>query len=100
MLVILRSDISQAKPDLLNAFQVNSKNGMLTVGNVSLDYERLAFYSVEVETIDSGNPPKSFTGTLLINVTDVNEAPTNITLSNDKVNVLQLFAWVFKRVDL
>ena len=84
-LLHLRLDISQAKANLLNAFKVNSQNGALTVGNVSLDYERVEFYSVNVETIDSGHPPKSFTGTLLINVTDVNEAATNITLSNDKV---------------
>ena len=84
-LLHLRSDILQAKPNLLNSFKLNSQSGALTVGNVSLDYEREKFYSVKIETVDSGNPPKSFNSTLLINVTDANEAPTNITLSSDKV---------------
>ena len=84
-LLHFRSDILHAKPNLLNSFKLNSQNGTLTVGNVSLDYERVEFYSVKIETVDSGNPPKSFISTLLINVTDVNEAPTNITLSSDKV---------------
>ena len=37
---------------------------------------------------DSGNPPLKFEKSLSVNITNVNEAPTDITLSNNKVTGL------------
>ena len=83
----VRSDIAHATPSLLSGFILNKTSGVITVGNIHLDYEQIDYYTLEIETIDSGISPLTFTGTVLVNVTDVNESPTNITLTNDQVNL-------------
>ena len=46
---------------------------------VSLDYEAKSSYAIRVQATDAGG--LSFSGPLVINVSNVNEAPSNITLS-------------------
>ena len=65
-------------------FDVDSSKGTLTVAmGAQLDYESVEEYTIEVTTIDSGS--LSFTGPVTVNISDVNERPTNITLSNNQV---------------
>lgn len=49
------------------------------------DYEKETIHKVSVNTTDSGDPPLSFVDTLELRVQDVNEAPTNISLTGDSV---------------
>ena len=53
--------------------------------NASLDFEAGASRSVRVRTTDSGTPNLTFDEQFTITLTDVNEAPTDIALSNDSV---------------
>ena len=68
--------------------------GKLSTCVLELDYEKVDAYALKIETTDSGNPRLSFTGTIIVNVTDVNEAPTNITLTNDEVRRPFKLFWV------
>jgi hypothetical protein len=58
-------------------------SGDLIIARESLDYETQSSYSVRIRSTDQGglSTEKAFT----INVTNVNEAPTDITLSNSSI---------------
>ena len=51
--------------------------------NTSLDFESKSSYTVRVKTTDQGG--LSYEKALAINVTNINEAPTNLTLSNSSI---------------
>ena len=53
--------------------------------NAHLDFESTSSYQITVKSTDNGNPPKSVQISLVINLQDVNEKPTNITLSNRSI---------------
>lgn len=53
--------------------------------NANLDFETTASYQITVKSTDNGNPPKSVQISLVINLQDVNEKPTKITLSNRSI---------------
>ena len=85
------SGILSADRAVSGLFQVNSSTGILSVmDGADLNYEAVTHYTVEVLTIDSGSPPLSFTGSVVVNITDLNEKPTNITLTNQEVRLLIL----------
>ncbi|XP_065174480.1 protocadherin-16-like [Sycon ciliatum] len=50
-----------------------------------LDYEVKPVYRISVTCNDHGLPPKTITRSFVVNVQDENEAPLNITLSNNRV---------------
>ena len=52
----------------------------------TLDYEETSEYKVKVMVTDTGTPPLSFEKDVVISVTDVNEPPTDVKLSINKVN--------------
>ena len=60
--------------------------------NTVFDYETKNSYSVRVKTTDQGG--LSFEKQLTIGVTDVNETPTNLTLSNSTVSENQILGTV------
>lgn len=53
--------------------------------SANLDYESSKSYQITVNSTDNGNPPQSVQISLVIDLQDVNEKPTNITLSNGNV---------------
>lgn len=53
--------------------------------SANLDYESSKSYQITVNSTDNGNPPQSVQISLVIGLRDVNEKPTNITLSNSNV---------------
>lgn len=53
------------------------------VVNGALDFEAQSTYTVRVRTTDNGAPALSFEEDLAVQILDVNEAPTAITLSDD-----------------
>ncbi len=65
-------------------FAIDSSTGQITIGNGSLlDFESSASHTIVVQATDQGS--QSFSKTLTINVTNVNEAPialTNIGTTN------------------
>ena len=58
-----------------NAFAINPTTGQITVSG-SLNFESLASYSLTIQATDNGNPTRSGTNTVTINLNNVNEAPT------------------------
>ena len=50
-----------------------------------LDYETKSSYSVCIQTTDNGTPNLSYSKAFTITVMNVNEAPTNINLSNNEI---------------
>ncbi|XP_041351068.1 protocadherin Fat 4-like [Gigantopelta aegis] len=60
-------------------------NQIKTTATAVLDYEAGKQLELIVTVEDSGNPPLKFQKTLSVKVTNVNEAPTDITLNNNKV---------------
>lgn len=53
--------------------------------NANLDFESSSSYQITVRSTDNGNPPKSVEKSLVINLLDVNERPTKISLSNNSI---------------
>ncbi len=64
-----------------NSFNIS---GNTLRSSVSYDYETKNSYSVRIRTTDNGGA--YFEKVFTINVTDVVDAPTNITISNDTIN--------------
>lgn len=60
-----------------------TENSLIVTGG--LNYEKKKSYNVYIRCLDSGNPPLSVGKTVQIDVTDVNEPPYDITLSNNEV---------------
>ena len=63
----------------INQFQLKLANG------VTLDYETKSSYSIRVRGTDSGSPAMYVEKVFTINVTNVNEPPTNILLSSSNI---------------
>ncbi len=58
------------------AFAINASTGQITVVNVSaLDFETNPVFSLTVQVTDNGSPNLSDTGTVTIQLTDVDETP-------------------------
>lgn len=51
----------------------------------NLDYEKVTAYQIRLRSTDSGNPPYFTEATITININDLNERPTDITLSKNTV---------------
>jgi VCBS repeat-containing protein len=66
-----------------NAFQIS---GSTLLTNASFDFETKSSYSIRVQVTDNGTPAQSFQKTLTVNVTNVNEAPTDITLTPSMIS--------------
>lgn len=67
-----------------NPFMVNgTENSLVVTGG--LNYENKKSYRVYIRCFDNGNPPLSVDKIVQIQVADVNEAPYDITLSNNEV---------------
>ncbi|XP_065192577.1 cadherin-23-like [Sycon ciliatum] len=77
---------SSIDPSLSDAFEINQTNGVLSTGNYTWNYEITPNYTVWIQTSDHGLLPSlRYTDVLVVHISDINEAPTNITLDNDKV---------------
>ena len=67
-------------------FHLNSSSRALTLmSGARLDYENARQYVIKIVTVDSGSPALSLTESLTVNITDLNEKPSNVTLDNEKV---------------
>ena len=65
-------------------FAIDSKTGDVTVANgAALDYEATASHDITIRVTDSGG--ETYQETFTVQVNDVNEAPTDLDLSNDTV---------------
>ena len=78
-------------------FEVNVSTGIVSVSDGAvLDYEETNEYTLQIVVADSGSPALSFTGTVVVNITDVNEIPSAINLSNYKVGRVDIEKNVIK----
>ncbi|XP_033733451.1 protocadherin Fat 4-like [Pecten maximus] len=55
------------------------------VTDAKLDYESVEEYMIEIFVADNGVPPLNFTKFLTIHIEDVNEAPTNLSITSAQV---------------
>lgn len=68
--------------NLDGAFAIDPSSGLITVANPALlDFETTPNYALLIEVIDDGDPAQSATGTITINLTDINEAPEVVSAS-------------------
>ena len=69
------------------ALAIDATSGEIAVLNsAAVDFETNPGLSLTVQVTDDGAPPLSGSATVQINLTDVNESPTDITLSNAGAN--------------
>ncbi|MBE3123843.1 MAG: cadherin domain-containing protein, partial [Planctomycetes bacterium] len=69
-----------------NAFAINATTGQITVAtSAALNYETTPSFALTVQVTDNGTPALSDTGTVTINLTNVNEMPTGVSLSSTTV---------------
>ncbi|XP_066935500.1 protocadherin Fat 4-like isoform X3 [Clytia hemisphaerica] len=78
-----RQTFTYALQNYQQRFQIK---GDLLYAKTSFDYENEKYFDVSFEVKDSGSPVMSFSETLTISIEDVNDKPTDIILSNNKVN--------------
>ncbi|XP_012556552.2 protocadherin Fat 4 isoform X1 [Hydra vulgaris] len=83
--------------DNLTITSINSYGGQFAllfpfylVSNIQLDYENISFYTLEVTVTDDGKPPLSLTKNISININNLNEAPTSLSLSSTSFYESQL----------
>ncbi len=68
--------------DTDGAFAISSSTGEITVnGEDKIDFETTPFYTLTVQVADGGAPVLIGTATIMVNVTDVNEAPIITSLN-------------------
>jgi hypothetical protein len=60
-------------------------NGSTLQATNSLDFETQSVYSIRVRVRDNGTPTRNRVEVFSINVTDANDAPTSLSLSNTRV---------------
>ena len=66
-----------------NAFQIDAASGEIRVHNsLALDHEFLSEVTLTIRVTDDGSPVKTRTGTVTINVNDVNEATPRLELTS------------------
>eukprot|EP00112_Aurelia_sp_Birch-Aquarium-sp1_P005362 Seg1607.1 transcript_id=Seg1607.1/GoldUCD/mRNA.D3Y31 product="Protocadherin-like wing polarity protein stan" protein_id=Seg1607.1/GoldUCD/D3Y31 len=70
--------------DIAGVFEIKN-DAQLVVKKASLNFEEKASHSIIVKCTDDGVPYKSLEKVLTININDVNEAPTGIHLSSNRV---------------
>jgi large repetitive protein len=69
-----------------NAFAINAGTGEITVADVNdVDFEQNPTFALVVEATDNGAPTLSDTETVTVNLTNVNETPTDISLNDTDV---------------
>ena len=64
---------------------MDSSSGKIELGNTKLDYETLHLYILTIKATDNGSPVYSISENVTVNITNVNQPPTDIILSNGKV---------------
>jgi hypothetical protein len=68
-------------------FAIDSETGEITVAaGANLDFEAAASYTLDVRVSDDASIPASATARMTINLTDVNEPPTAIFLSESAIS--------------
>jgi len=69
-----------------SAFAINSSTGQLTVNNgTALNFEATQQFVLQVQVADGGSPSLTATGSVTINIADVNESPTILEGQNFSV---------------
>ncbi len=59
-----------------NTFAINAATGQITVANAAgLDFENEPFYNLTIQVTDNGNPALSSTASLVVSLSNVNDAP-------------------------
>ncbi len=70
-----------------NAFQIDPVTGVITVATSSaVDFETSPVFNLTITATDNGFPPASGIGTVTINLNNLNEPPTGVTLTPSSVN--------------
>ncbi len=70
-----------------NAFSINPSTGEISVtDSTQLDFENIPSYSMTVQVTDNGVKNLSETATITINLTDINESPDSIALTNTHID--------------
>ena len=77
-------------------FDVKEVNQLWAMGTKGIDYETQQEVMVEVHSTSTGNPPLYVSREFIFTVEDVNEAPTDILLSNNEVyTIIDIFMSIF-----
>jgi protocadherin Fat 1/2/3 len=71
------------------AFVIDANTGQVSVSAVRLDYERRQAYLLVIKASDGGNPTRSATVTVVVDVLDVNDEPPIFASSFDQVQPVE-----------
>jgi len=75
------------------AFSINAATGVITIAS-ALDYETLDTYSLVIRVTDNGAGALFAERTVVVNIDDTNNAPTDILLSNNSVDENKALGWI------
>ncbi|XP_067682653.1 protocadherin Fat 4-like [Haliotis asinina] len=76
---------SAREPRLSSLFDIKERTLVVGLASEFLDYETSSIFSLLVETVDSGSPPLSYTGTVRVLLKDRNDAPSAVQLNNNEI---------------
>ena len=80
-------DPSAADPGLSDVFAVSGRSLAVGPGAAGLNYEVVAVFSLSIQSQDDGAPPLSVNATVIVEVKDVNDPPTSVSLATGQVGV-------------
>ncbi len=70
----------------------NNDNDLFTIkedsifSNSMYNYEDVSIFTISVETIDNGYPPKSLTKSYLVEIININDAPTDLSINQTEIH--------------
>ncbi|XP_060077517.1 protocadherin Fat 4-like [Ylistrum balloti] len=93
-------DMSEARQELTDTFSLRGKTLIVGRNSEQLNYEVVKYFTVLIQTTDSGNTPLSYNDTIHIQVEDTNDVPTGILLSKQTVKENSIVGTVVGKLDL
>ncbi|XP_033734474.1 protocadherin Fat 2-like [Pecten maximus] len=78
-------DMSKTRPELKDVFALEGRTLVVGQNSEKLNYELMKYFTLLIQTTDSGNTPLSYNDTIHIQVQDANDVPTDIVLSQKTI---------------
>ena len=73
----------------MNIFKIEERILMLGTNTSALNYEKHQYFTLRIESTDSGG--LSYQESVMVSLQDVNDGPTDLQLTNSKVNNEDIF---------
>ena len=88
--IFCRTTVNKSHVDIIDTFVIDSDVLKIGTGHGNINFETSDVIAVLIESVDSGSPAYSVQSTILLQIQDVNDPPTDITLTAQTVSVTKV----------